>query len=486
MDISVNPFVFELNKFNTQNAEQLNAYDELSTIDLDISIDLDRLIDEMEKAPFRIVILTGDAGDGKTRFCRKLIDRYKGVTIPSEIGWKESIIQPRINIYKDASAVNPDDMRKELIAIQRELISGVGLTCHNVIAVNEGKLRDLCDVNDLRVMWDEIRKQLDLSMVEYTSDLAVINLNQRNIAAGESVDKSIIEKAILSVTNPVYWEERESKQERCSNCSKSSYCSIFGNVKELRKEIVRERLWQLFIINSYLDPGTENSHITIRGLLSSLSYIVTGNLDCVNIDQENYRPYFSNIFSKYGNSVIRQLCRIDTAKTSNLEIDQQIYSEFSDIDDEEERIEKLNTKKREFYFTESSTQKALNLLPFKFFQDFRDIASGKWVNDERVNSVIKRLLRALNCLESPHSNNDFLEQWFIGQIKDGSKYRIIQGNEISSSDFELKTNDKSLPYIETQANRLRLCWKSDPSIEPLEIDLLLYELLNAYGRWLYF
>ncbi|MFC1714743.1 hypothetical protein ACFL6S_13840 [Candidatus Poribacteria bacterium] len=475
--VLVNPFVFELNKFNTQNAEQLNAYDELNSLDLNIPTKLDHLIDELGKEPFRVVILTGDAGDGKTRFCRKLIEGYRGVADYPELRWKETIEQPYIIVYKDASAVPPRDMQKELAEIQDELSSEDGLSHHSVIAVNEGKLRDLCG-NGLEIIWDKIQERIDTPSDLHTSNLVVVNLNHRNIAAGDSVDESIVGKAILVVTDPSYWEERESENERCLNCSKHTYCSIWGNVQELRKNVVRERLWQLFVIHSYLDPGTESSHITMRGLLAGLSHIITGNLDCGNVSQESGRRYFNNIFSNDGNTVIRQLCRIDVSKTSSLEIDRQIYSELSkeDVDNEIDRMKLYDERKREFYLTEDSMQKAISMLPFKYFHDFGKIVSGR-ADDDELSLATKRILRALNRLESPHSRNDFFEQWVIGKTNNSRKHSIIQGRDIANSHFALKINDQLFPYIETQPTRLRLCLEGNPLVEPLDIDLLLYELL---------
>ena len=473
----VNPFVFELNKFNTQNAEQLNAYDELNALDLNIPTKLDYLINELGKKPFRVVILTGDAGDGKTRFCRKLIERYREIADYSELSWKEIVEQPLIIVYKDASAVPPHDMQKELATIQDELNSEDGLSHHSVIAVNEGKLRDLCN-NRLGIIWNRIQEQINTPSDSHTSNLVVVNLNYRSIVAGDSVDESIIGKAVLAVTDPSYWEERESKNERCPNCLKHTYCSIWENVQELRKNVVREGLWKLFVIHSYLDPGTESSHITMRGLLASLSHIVTGNLDCRSVSQGIHRRYFNNIFSNDGNTVIMQLRRIDISKTSNLEIDRRIYSELSkeDVDNEIDRMKLHDERKREFYFTDASMQKAISMLPFKHFYEFRNIVSGRSTDNE-LSLATRRILRALNRLESPHSKNDFFEQWVIGRTSNSKKYGIIQGRDIANSHFVLKTNGQPFPYIETQPTRLRLCYKDNLSVEPLDIDLLFYELL---------
>ena len=164
---SANPMVEYLNSLRTQQQSSNSTYIHEARHDFLLSLKreapwfpdesqlyvrtrLDTLVDDIvtKGKRFRLLFLTGDAGDGKTAFCAALARR---LGFEGELQW-ETVIGGW-KIIKDASEVEPDVLAQR-IEEQLQLTSEQGL----IVAINEGRLRRLFSglSPQAQTLWKEI------------------------------------------------------------------------------------------------------------------------------------------------------------------------------------------------------------------------------------------------------------------------------------------------------------------------------------------
>lgn len=295
--IQGNPFVGYLNSLRTQSEGGNPGYVEeirrpsierlrrehpwFPSIDeLHVATRLDALVDALVEGStgFDLVVLTGDAGDGKTAVCARLAERL-GVT--RELGVRETV--NRWTILKDASEV-PEAILVE--AVEAALTGdGRGL----VVAINEGRLRRLAlratkasetMRGRLRALWDKVIEPslrsnldaedaaaLDCAMNEHRT--AVVNFRHR-------MHVRTVTPGLLRVwSQPQFWEESPG----CGACPAKGGCPIFANIQDVRRPDVQERVSDVLAAAHYA-----GQRLPFRRLQATLALGVTGGLSCSDID----------------------------------------------------------------------------------------------------------------------------------------------------------------------------------------------------------
>lgn len=250
--------------------------------DLHVATLLDGLVDVITAGDpgFDILILTGDAGDGKTAVCARLASHlgHDGDLKPSED------VGPggRWRILKDASEL----LESELVTQFEEAIADRrrGL----VLAINEGRLRRLVlrpngakDETRERFngLWDRIiepalRSVLDQDAAEAldaamrSERIAVINFRHR-------MHVRTVTPGLLEVWSaPSLWED----SPRCGECSARAQCPILANVRDLRRHDVQERVADVLTAAHYA-----GQRLPFRRLQAVLALAVTGGLQCDDV-----------------------------------------------------------------------------------------------------------------------------------------------------------------------------------------------------------
>lgn len=248
-----------------------------------------RLVNENEQRP-RLILLTGDAGHGKTHLVRHLLkelgvqeselldilrNRCKGQPLPLKGGM--------IAIHKDLSELNPE---------QAALLLDEGLQrpdCPMVICVNEGRLRAMLSSDRLsqRELTHNILDALANHNVEPEPNIFVINLNWQMV----SLPDGILSNLLKGVLHGGRWRT-------CKECSSRDHCPIYKNRLILYEEEHRvEQIRRLYELVERLGEV-----VTIRQVLIHLAYLITGNLTCNQVHQlekhDDYSQYAftSNLF----------------------------------------------------------------------------------------------------------------------------------------------------------------------------------------------
>jgi hypothetical protein len=207
------------------------------------------------------VVITGNAGDGKTHIIRLLENDLKAANA---------------RVIVDASAVTHD----EIVALWTEARQAQAPFC---IAINEGPLIELIRQQSDKAPWlAEIHQQL-LGMVTHVpvdqeiderftpqpGAPVVIDLSLRRTLAPELVAR-IIDK----LTEDVWYED-------CKGCPHVASCPVHVNRTMLRKERVKARTVELLE-----RVGERGLRATFREALGFVSYLIFGGRRCADLVKE--------------------------------------------------------------------------------------------------------------------------------------------------------------------------------------------------------
>ncbi len=300
---------------------------------------------------FRLVILTGNAGDGKTAFIQMLekLAKRQGATINriDSIGSTFEVSGKTFRTLYDGSVEAQGKTNLEMLSDFFKPFEGqspceVGERL--IIAMNEGKLRDFLS-NSTEHPWlsatllDHLLKGGPLS-----EDIVVVNLNLRSVVdatsnLGECLFDNILDRYVANE----FWAD-------CDSCVARAKCPVKFNVDTFRyfpndglsgrdseatterneaARKARARLKAIFQILHF----RKRIHVTVRDLRSILAFAIFGKKTCAQIKQEiqsgvadfTDRYYYNAIFSDYEKDRILEYIReFDVGKASTPNIDSRL------------------------------------------------------------------------------------------------------------------------------------------------------------------
>ncbi|WP_295639271.1 protein kinase [uncultured Methylibium sp.] len=248
---------------------------------------LDReLLPSVLAGEFALVIISGNAGDGKTAFLQKLERAAKD---------EQALVTPLLNGARfklrgrtflsnydgsqdEGDQKNDDVLRAYLAPFKGKDASGWAESNETrLIAINEGRLVDFLEANraDFEALAALVKEGLRTG--EPARGVAVVNLNLRSVVVdAQGFDNSILERLVSRMTQEKFWEP-------CHGCDLKDKCYAFHNAKTIQdatagKHVV-ERLKSLYAITHLRG----RLHITLRDLRSALAYTLVGTRDCAGI-----------------------------------------------------------------------------------------------------------------------------------------------------------------------------------------------------------
>lgn len=304
------------------------------------------------KNPPTLIILTGDAGHGKTHLCARIIKDYLGHSSEDsgeilrsrcngemlQFAGGENADKP-LQIYKDFSEFSIPIARQKMIeALLDE-------TAVSVMCINEGRLRSVLSVDDdvltnLRVQFNS---SFQSGLVSPDNHIHIINLNYQSVA---SPDSALVENVLTGEgKHSTGWLDGRS-WVICEKCDSCNACPIYKNMQLLSNENSETRISRLRELFAAVERlGTV---ITIREILMTIAYLLTGSLTCKDVHErkkngwQNEYMFYSLIFSPPRNLSPDQLARIpvlssfwglDPGNASFRQIDERLINEekiFSD------------------------------------------------------------------------------------------------------------------------------------------------------------
>lgn len=249
---------------------------------------------------YKAFILTGHAGDGKTSILAQTLQELGLLNIVDGLSEEESF--PDFYYVKDMSEI-PENRQADILETvltapdnQKSslLISNTGPLLKTFLTViasaYQAAGKEFTQDDRLRIH-SKLLTQLDknehkpITVENYTFTLV-------NIARVDNVHFS--EEILTKILNPALWTP-------CKECSKHKTCPIYNN-----QQFVSNHLQEVlcFISNYYRFLFENDRRMTIRQMVGQLSYAITGNLTCKDVQSKVLKTplftyNFANLFFGY-------------------------------------------------------------------------------------------------------------------------------------------------------------------------------------------
>jgi serine/threonine protein kinase len=259
-----------------------NALDELTYSETK----LDReLISDVKLLKYKLIIITGNAGDGKTAFIRRIEESGTNKRQFDTNNGSEFYING-VKFESNYDGSQDEDQKLNDEVLQEFLSPFFGLTDYTqasegrVIAINEGRLVDFLTTRpELKNLQTNIEDYFyQEGHAELLPGLMVINLNLRSVTAKDGDSPSLLAQQVKRLTRPEIWS-------KCNGCPVADRCFIKYNVDTFQDssagdEVINRLEWLLRAI-----VYKRELHITMRDLRSMISWMLTRDYSCSEVKQ---------------------------------------------------------------------------------------------------------------------------------------------------------------------------------------------------------
>lgn len=331
-----NPNVDEFLKIYSQSGSSTSG-----TRDYDpetyVETKLDRnLIPRMFEPATKLVVLTGNAGDGKTAFIKHFesVAEKRGASFSKRTDDGSSFSFNATSFYTlyDGSQDFQGTTNDAVLAAFFQDLEGDKApdgSSTRVIAINEGKLRDFILFKpQYRWLGKQVHHYLDSASFKPHNSLVFVNLNLRSVVDNSNSGTSIFDLLLNRLLHSSFWEPCSNPQ--CEDFEKCPIQSNVGNFSDpQRGPEIRRRLKHLLLAVHF----RKTRHITMRDLRSILSLVLFGKLPCKNIhadlrtDEQMIGGFYYNaVFNGAEKDRIAQiLSELDVARVCNPKLDNFIH-----------------------------------------------------------------------------------------------------------------------------------------------------------------
>ena len=491
-----------------------------------------KLIGDIMQGKYKLIIITGNAGDGKTAFIRKVEAQDQQRQAQTNRNGAKFTLSgvPFISNYdgsQDEEERANDEVLADFFRPFYYLSQYDKLEEGRIIAINEGRLIDfLHSQPGLRQLDDNIEDYFYREgHVDLIPGLMVINLNLRSVTArDEDGTPSLLAQQIKAITKPELWT-------KCQGCPVADRCYIRYNVETFQDStsgdaVITRLEWLLRTI-----VYKRELHITMRDLRSMIAFMLTRDYSCEQVKKlieyvntedlaEYYwQYYYFNITAPYiipkkyfpfpslesNDRLIRLLRETDIARVSLPSLDRDLYFRSKRSEDyliftdrKQSLLDSFNEnssqmpgweKKPEMkqiieirhhcYIRHQYFEGQFNYqrrLPYRYIKDFYDLMT---------NPELPKLVETKEALAEAISNS---EGCFNKEIQ--KHHLLLAGSHTKDpnsksykrfplSDFELFVNNTShlTQYIEYESDSLIFRHYTDQHIQ-LTVSLDLYEMLK--------
>lgn len=501
----------------TRASFKANAFDEVTYTKTKLDTEL---LKDILTGSYRLVIITGNAGDGKTAFIKQIEGEAPGLErLTNRNGAKFQINGIPYQTNYDGSQDEENRANNEVLSdFFKPFENAVDFNSvgeGRIIAINEGRLVDFLQssgkFNTLTEIIDEYF--YNSGHAELPKGLMIINLNLRSVTAKSNGGESLFRSQIRKLTQPMLWS-------KCSSCTHAGYCFTKYNVDTLTDsaagdEVINRLEWLMRTI-SY----KRELHITMRDLRSFIAYMISRDCKCSDIpvlyqkfqeQPEKYWQYFYfNITSPDADDsndrLISLMREADLSEVSIPSIDRDLYfglhqtKDYLDFSDrqvdlldvfnankilipayemKDDILQKLKLRHRTFvrhqYFEGKFEFK--KRLPYQSLAEFHNLLSGNGKSENAMLDAKQSLAQAISisegCTETKLAKNYLLlrSSRVIDPISQSFR-------RFSINDFEMFVNKSEhlVQYIEYESDSI-VFRNIEEQIISLTISLDLYEML---------
>lgn len=481
---------------------------------------LDRLLrPAVLNGQYRLVIITGNAGDGKTAFIQSLedtvsqaggqINRPKSNANSSTFTYQGIQFTTNYDGSQDEEGRANDQVLSEFFApftdSRLERVSTEQAV--HLIAINEGRLLDFfsdgasASTAQFQQFGQMVKDFFDPDKDHATLPewLLIVDLNQRSVVAPDrDADlPSIFERQLKALLKSEFWAP-------CQNCALKEQCFIRFNVDTLADPAsglaVRERLRTLFEIVHL----RRQQHITMRDLRSALSWLLFRDHNCDDIAQlvqvqppaEQWAEYlYYNAYAADGqlptgrsdDRLVKLLRQIDPAQVANPATDRalhfyglaglqmmafenrgsllttlldnwQLPSGWWAGRDAQASIQHQTSHlfMRRIAFFERRDDDWLAMLPYQNLQRFRQVTQSVVVDSKSLETLHDLIVHGISLAEGAR-NDELAQQYVCLRAGQQTKATIKSFRLFPSDDFKLQVpQSQGGKYIEYTPDRIVL------------------------------
>jgi hypothetical protein len=286
-----NPFVDYLSRYTTASPDHEAAFDEFlaqaappAAGPLQLQTKVETFLRNVFARPDPpSVILTGNAGDGKTYLCRQLVETFSGAPF---VHWDTYAAQTlerdgiRLHVVKDLSELGEAQGRQTLHGLAAAL-AGTAPAERYLIAANEGRLRSLLSKDEaLAALYGKVDAQLCGEPADDNSPLVVINLTRVTTS-------SFVPAVLRWMTDAAHWSD-------CGACPIVNRCPVRHNATRLSDAHIAGRVQLLYQLLEHLDI-----HVTVRDMLIHLAYTIAADQRCGELQRRAARNVDMSSFAYY-------------------------------------------------------------------------------------------------------------------------------------------------------------------------------------------
>lgn len=499
----------------TRSRRKVNPLDAATYVETRLDT---RLVPDIAAGRYRLVIVTGNAGDGKTAFLKNIergaenvrrLDHGNGARFT--LGGV--VFESNYDGSQDQGGTVNVDVLRDFFREFRGVADYSRASEGRIIAINEGKLADFLEKEpELANLRDAIDGYFqEGGKGELPKGLMIVNLNLRDVTAREESGASIFRRQLAAFTQGRFWT-------KCAACPCGATCPIRHNVETF----------------SDLDAGAETAgrlewllrmaslrrelHVTVRDMRSFLAFLLTGDGTCAEMkkiaartEARRRRLYFNAVGAdgeKSGDrfvslvretdpasvaipAVDRDLCFLALDPKRHLSFPARTFDDLADFNADDKSAfdaEKLKERHRmllrrhyfEGLFPADAEGKPgfLARLPYKFLWDFTRAASAKeQAEHERIaHSLGVAVSRSEGC-RTDRFGGEILLAASRSKDPNARTYR-----RFSAEAFELVgINAGRLgDYVERECSDIAFRDRGDTRLK-LEVSLDLFEMLKAIG-----
>ena len=266
----------------TRAGSKTHAFDDLTYSETKLDKEL---IKDIKDLKYKLIIITGNAGDGKTAFIHRIENQGSDkIAYESNNGSSFFLNGVRFESNYDGSQDEDDkandDVLAEFLAPFCNLTDYTKANEGRVIAINEGRLVDFLSTRpELKKLQDNIEEYFyKEGHVELLPGLMVINLNLRSVTAKDGKTPSLLAQQVKKLTRPELWT-------KCEGCPIADRCYIKYNVDTFQDssagdEVISRLEWLVRTI-----VYKRELHITMRDLRSMIAWMLTRDYSCEEVKQ---------------------------------------------------------------------------------------------------------------------------------------------------------------------------------------------------------
>ncbi|MFG3519970.1 hypothetical protein ACGF5S_06880 [Nocardia nova] len=416
---------------------------------------LDYLQKVIERPAMRTIVLTGDAGHGKTSLCASLLTELRmaaeGITAEaarktafhdlSDADARSPIDRTRsgrpLYIVGDLSELSVPRGAETLVELLVPPDDGVAIIC-----ANEGQLRKCVAADNTgraQILVHTLVNGIKRGQVsDPTGTVAVINLNYQSVAS-DGPDGGLIDWALKQWTAQARWKS-------CQSCDARAICPILAN-RDALGDSIRGRQRRTAIRDVFAAAERTGAVVTTRQALSVTSYMLTGGLSCQNVHDKFRRSrsdklwqapylYHQALFGdrltpqqRHGVPAFFALRKLDPGKVSRRQVDdlldadtvgafppadpggylQKVHTQ-RDLQRQADQLRALYTfLRRADFFDCDDTSDRFARMGLQAGDDFVSVQDQNWdPSDTRVRDRFLKGLEAVQGIYRSGRNADFL------------------------------------------------------------------------------